>query len=43
MNLDLAYETQIFLSFAEREIYAALLRFSRDARTAIDVGTAFGE
>jgi len=43
MNLDLAYQTQIFLGLAEREIYPALQKFSRDARTAIDVGTAFGE
>jgi tRNA G46 methylase TrmB len=43
MNLDLAYETQISLGLVEREIYAALQKFSRDARTAIEVGTAFGE
>jgi hypothetical protein len=43
MNLDLAYETQTFFGLAEREIHPALQQFSRDARTAVDVGAAFGE
>jgi FkbM family methyltransferase len=43
MNLDLAYETQMFLGLAEREIHPVLRQFSRDARTAVDVGAAFGE
>jgi hypothetical protein len=43
MNLDLGYETQMFLGLAEREIHSALQQYSRDARTAVDVGAAFGE
>jgi hypothetical protein len=43
MNLDLAYETQMFFGLAEREIHPALRKFSTDARTAVDVGAAFGE
>jgi hypothetical protein len=43
MNLDLAYETQMYLGLAEREIHAALTQFSREVRTAIDIGSAFGE
>jgi hypothetical protein len=43
MNLDLAYETQVFFGLAEHEIHPALRQFSRDVRTAVDVGAAFGE
>jgi hypothetical protein len=43
MNLDLRYQTQIYLGLSEREIYSAISRFSRDAMTAVDIGSALGE
>ncbi len=43
MNLDLKHQTQMYLGLSEREIYSAIRRFSRDAMTAVDIGSAFGE
>jgi hypothetical protein len=43
MNLDLRHQTQIYLGLSEREIYSAIRRFSRDAMTTVDIGSAFGE
>jgi hypothetical protein len=43
MNLDLRHQTQIYLGLSEREIYSAIQRFSRDAMTAVDIGSAFGQ
>jgi hypothetical protein len=43
MNLDLRHQTQIYLGLSEREIYSAMRRFSRDAMTTVDIGSAYGE
>ena len=43
MDLDLRYQTQIYLGLQEREIYAWLARLSFNVATAMDIGAADGE
>ena len=42
MQIDFKHQTQFYLGLYEREIHSWLRRFSRDIRTAADVGTAEG-
>ncbi len=43
LELDLRFETQVWLGLAEREVHKALRRLSKGIRTAFDIGAAAGE
>lgn len=43
MQLDLTYQTQLYLGLHERELYQWLKMFSMKIQTAIDIGAAEGE
>jgi hypothetical protein len=43
MNLDLSYQTQIYLGLFERETHPWLKRLSKEITTGIDIGAADGE
>jgi hypothetical protein len=43
MELDLRYQTQLYLGFFERELYPWIQKLSMGVRTAIDIGAGEGE
>ena len=43
MELDLRYQTQLYLGLHERELYGLVRRVGAQVRTAIDIGAADGE
>ena len=43
MNLDLSFQTQLYMGLAEAELNAALYTLSKDIRSAVNIGAAYGE
>jgi hypothetical protein len=43
MNLDLSFQTQMWLGLFEREIFSDLIAHSRGIRTALDIGVGYGD